>query len=88
MRKLAGAAFDSQWIHLATAYKVAVSPNPSASLIWSPMILLNGVITNAEYISPFASWKKLKYEACQIPWVGQPKFHLHLLVVLSLSALI
>ena len=36
---------------MATANEVFVNPNPSASLIWSSMILLKDVITNAEHIS-------------------------------------
>ena len=36
---------------MATANEVFVNPNPSASLMWSSMILLKDVITNAEHIS-------------------------------------
>ena len=50
MRKLAGASRRIH-VHLAAANEVAVSSNPSASLIWSPMILLKGVVTNAEQFS-------------------------------------
>lgn len=58
------------------------------NLIWAPMILLK---LRCNYYSRtyFACKIKLKYEAfANFLWEGPPKYYLHLVVVLRLSALI
>ena len=64
-----------------------MSPNHSASLIWSSMMLLKGVITNAEHISPvisFISRKSLNMELLPNPVGRTAKISPHLLAALQL----
>ena len=62
------------------------SPNPTSSLIWSPMLLkvllMQGTFRQLEKAEICSS--------CHIPWEGPPKNHLHyfIIVVLRLSFLI